>query len=162
MIYPEIESINTESGSARVYIERAVIARMTDVNREMMRRATSASWELASASNVVLRGEKGGRTYKRASRNDFYQASAPGEAPAEKEGAFLESWTTMTPVMSSGQGTEITAGISSDLIVEGKSKDYVLGELLEKGTRRMAARPYKQQILDMAMPRIVAIFNRPY
>jgi hypothetical protein len=39
---------------------------------------------------------------------------------------------------------------------------YVLGDLLEGGTRYMGARPYKEQVKGHAMPKIKALYGKPY
>ena len=39
---------------------------------------------------------------------------------------------------------------------------YLLGEILEEGTGRMAPRPHHQKIQQKAMPEIMKIYSEPY
>lgn len=159
MIYPEIEDISTQWDNAQEFLRREVISRLTGIEKDVAKRSVSASNQLRNASQIVLRGERSGRRYKLPTIEGHYNASAPGEAPANRLGSFRNSWGTKIHISRTGNTLEANAGIESPMMVGGR---YVLGEILENGTRRMAPRPYKQQILNMAMPRIVAIYNRPY
>ena len=88
-----------------------------------------------------------------------YTASAPGEPPAVRTGAFRMSWKRRTYVDGrSGNDRTIHGVTESDLRV-GK---YLLGELLENGTSKIAPRPYKQKVIDMAYPKVLKIYREPY
>ena len=50
------------------------------------------------------------------------------------------------------------AAIESNIKVGGK----LLGEILERGTKRMKPRPYKQKVIDKAMPKIKEIYSKSY
>lgn len=90
-----------------------------------------------------------------------YIASAPGEPPAVRTGAFRMSWKRRTYIDGrSGNDRVIHAVTESDLKV-GKKK-YLLGELLENGTSKMAPRPYKQKVIDTAYPKVLKIYKEPY
>lgn len=52
----------------------------------------------------------------------------------------------------------IHAITESDLQVNG----YLLGDLLENGTKRIAPRPFKQKTIDAALPKIIQIFQKQY
>ena len=39
---------------------------------------------------------------------------------------------------------------------------YLLGQILEGGTGRMAPRPYQDRILEDALPKIMDIYSRAY
>lgn len=125
------------------------------IRHEMERRAYLAANELKNASLDVLRGQRSGRRYRVPGTRRYYTASAPGEPPAVRTGTFRLSWQPKTRI----DGDTYTSSIESDISV-GK---YLLGELLEEGTTRgMAARPYKDRILDQAEEKIVDIYSRPY
>ena len=90
----------------------------------------------------------------------YYTASAPGEPPANRTGAFRMSFHRRVYFDEDGGHNFTAHGVTeSDLRVGGR---YLLGELLEEGTERMAPRPYKQQTIDRAMPKILKIYREPY
>ena len=146
------------------------------IQHQMESRAVRASYELYNASQLVLRGQRHGRrykvpgTYKRQLDKDpakdpsewewkngrYYTASAPGEAPAVRTGAFRMSWQ---PKSQRVFGTYFSR-IESDYRVGGGRHN--LGDLLENGTSRMAPRPYSDQIIQRAEKKIDAIYSEPY
>jgi hypothetical protein len=128
-----------------------------NIDAELTRRAWLGSNELRNASQLVLRGARGGRTYRVPGTKAYYQASAPGEPPAVRTGAFRGSWERSS---FGGFGSYISR-IESSLHV-GTKRSYVLGELLEKGTSKMAPRPHHDRILEKAEPKIVQIYEKPY
>ena len=127
-----------------------------EIRHEMERRAFLAANELRNASLDVLRGQRSGRRYRVPGTKVYYTASAPGEPPAVRTGAFRLSWQPKSKV----DGDKFTSSIESNVKV-GKNA-YLLGELLEEGTSRMAARPYKDRILEKAEDGIVRIYSKPY
>ena len=146
-----------------------VINGVTDsIQLQMERRAFLASNELHKASQLVLRGQRGGRRYKipgtfrrqrdktdgKMKNGRYYTASAPGQPPAVRTGAFRMSWQPTSRVVF---GSYISR-IESDLSVNG----YNLGSLLEDGTSRMEARPHHDRILEKAKGPILKIYNEPY
>ena len=140
------------------------------VTHEMERRSYLAANELRNASQKVLRGQRTGRrykvpgTYKRQKdkvtgkmRNGrYYTASAPGEPPAVRTGVFRMSWQPTARVVYGSYISRIESDVRTD------NGQHNLGQILEEGTRRMAPRPYKDRILDMAEPQIFKIYNKPY
>lgn len=89
----------------------------------------------------------------------YYTASAPGEPPAIRTGAFRLSWHRRTYAEQiDGQNFNVHGVTESDLRV-GK---HLLGNILEEGTGRMAPRPYKQRVIDAAMPKVKKIYSEPY
>lgn len=139
------------------------------ITYQMERRSYLAANELRNASQLVLRGQRSGRRYKvpgtyrrqrdktdgKMKKGRYYTASAPGEPPAVRTGAFRMSWQPTARVVF---GSYISR-IESDLKTE---NGHTLGEILEHGTSRMAPRPYEQRILDKAEPDIVKIYSEPY
>lgn len=146
-----------------------VIEEVTDsIQLQMERRAFLAANELRNASQLVLRGQRGGRRYKipgtfkrqrdktdgKMKNGRYYTASAPGQPPAVRTGAFRASWQPTARVLF---GSYISR-IESDLSVNG----YNLGTLLEEGTGKMEARPHQDLILEKAKGPILKIYNEPY
>jgi hypothetical protein len=128
------------------------------VEKEVASRAYRASNELRNASLYVLRGQRSGRSYRVPHTRRYYTASAPGESPAVRTGIFRNSWNARVHVEKKGKTFRAVSSIESSLKVGG----YLLGDLLEHGTRRMAPRPYKQAIRDRASPQIKAIYAKSY
>lgn len=126
------------------------------IQHQMESRAVRASYELYNASQLVLRGQRHGRRYRVPGTKRYYTASAPGEPPAVRTGAFRMSWQ---PKSQRVFGTYFSR-IESDYCVGGGR--YNLGDLLENGTKRMAPRPYSDQIVQRAEKKINAIYSEPY
>lgn len=159
---------------ASAKIESAIREITQRINLGIRSRAYRASNELRNASQEVLRGQRSGRRYKvpgtyrrqrdktdgKMKNGRYYTASAPGEAPAVRTGNFRQSWQTKTEVKMSGEGTTVIASIESSIRTD--NGKYLLGEVLEEGTSRMAPRPYKEKIQQKALPRITRIYREPY
>lgn len=142
----------------------------TEIRQEMERRSYLAANELRNSALLVLRGQRSGRRYKvpgtykrqrdkatgKMKNGRYYTASAPGEPPAVRTGAFRLSWQPEAHVVL---GSYISR-ISSDLRTD--NGRYNLGEILEEGTERMAPRPHHDRILEHAEPKIFRIYDKPY
>lgn len=126
------------------------------IKHEMERRSYLVANELRNSALEVLRGQRSGRRYKVPGTRRKYTASAPGEPPAVRTGAFRLSWQ---PTASVVYGSYISR-IESDLPTDNGS--HILGDILEEGTSRMAPRPYKDLILEKAEPEIEKIYSEPY
>jgi hypothetical protein len=135
-------------------IADTVKQKVEEIRHEVVSRSYQAANELRNASLYVLRGQGGGRRYRVSGSRATYQASAPGSPPAVRSGAFRMSWAPRV----TDKGDEVIASIESNLMV-GR---WVLGGLLEDGTRKMAPRPHHEAIKDRALPNIIAIFSKPY
>lgn len=153
-------------------LEEIVKSANDSVKHQLESRTYRASNELRNSALIVLRGQRSGRRYKvpgtyrrqrdktdgKMKRGRYYTASAPGEPPAVRLGHFRESW--QTDPRYSNAFNAYWARIKSDIRTDdGK---YVLGEILEEGTSRMAPRPYKDRILQHAEPKVVRIYKEPY
>lgn len=115
---------------------------MQAVEAELPSRAVRAANELLNAKNEVLRGQRSGRKY------GSHTASAPGESPANWSGHLRGTgWKTITDGHLFGIETET---------------DYA--QLLEDGTPggKIAPRPYKDKIEQLAQPAIEAIYKEPW
>ena len=161
---------------ASTQIESAVREINTRITLGMRSRAYRASNELRNASQLVLRGQRSGRQYnvpgtgrvKYNKRNKTatityrkYTASAPGEPPAVRTGAFRMSWQTETQANGSPTtGFSVSSKIKSSTRTDNGS--HLLGQILEEGTSRMAPRPYQEKIQQKALPKIKKIYSEPY
>lgn len=146
--------------SASAVIEETVRRALNDVKNEVNSRTYRAANELRNAELKVLRGSRGGRKYRMPNtKRAHYTASAPGQPPAVRTGAFRASWNTNVHIEEGWSSSyKAVASIESGERAGG----YLLGELLENGTSRMAARPYKQKIIEKALPKIRQIYSAPY
>lgn len=140
------------------------------INQEMERRSYLASNELRNAALQVLRGQRHGRRYKvpgtyRRQRDKatgkmrngrYYTASAPGEPPAVRTGAFRMSWQPKTLAYFGSYTSRIESELTTD------NGRYNLGQILEDGTKRMAPRPYQERVIEKALPKIKRIYSEPY
>ncbi len=154
----EPEDLSTQWMNANAYIRREVISRLEGIERAVVQRSYSASNQVRNSTMIVLSGERSGREYRK-SANVVHRASSAGEAPALDTGSFRNSWANRVEVSRASGNFTAQLGIRSDLVVGGK---HILGELLEEGTSKMRARPYKQKVIEEALPKVRAIYNRPY
>lgn len=127
-----------------------------DIRHQMRGRSYVAANELRSASLLVLRGQRNGRRYRVPGTKRYYQASAPGEPPAVRTGIFRMSWQ---PSAHEVYGSYISRIESTARTDNGR---YILGDILENGTWKMAPRPHQDKILEMAEPKIVRIYQQSY
>lgn len=111
------------------------------VEAELPSRAVRAANALINAKNEVLRGQRSGKWY------GGHQASAPGESPANWSGHLRDS--SFTP-------------LTNDAHLPGIMSNAMYAGYLEDGTSKMAARPFRQPIIDKAQPEIEAIYTEPW
>ena len=138
-------------------VAREINARIT---LGMRARAYRAANELRNASQLVLRGQRSGKRYTVPGTKRKYTASAPGEPPAMRFGHFRQSWQPQTQIVNGGKNLEVRSYIQSSRRTD--NGKYLLGQILEEGTGRMAPRPYKEKIQQKALPQITKIYKRPY
>ena len=148
------------------YIENAADI----IKQQMESRSYRVANELRNSALEVLRGQRSGRRYKvpgtyrrqkdktdgKAKNGRYYTASAPGEPPAVRTGAFRQSWQSSARVVYGSYVSRIESDIRTD------NGGYTLGEILESGTTRMAPRPYQDRILQKAEPKNKKIYEEPY
>lgn len=144
--------------NASQVIGKTIQTTLKAVEKEVAQRTYRASNELRNAELEVLRGQRSGRVYKIPHTSKTYTASAPGQPPAVRTGAFRLSWGTHVHVEKVGVHFKAVAAIESKERAGGR----LLGEMLENGTSKMAPRPYKQKIIDKALPKIKQIYSKPY
>jgi len=136
-----------------------------EIEQKAMKRGYQAANVLTNEVKKVLSGQRSGRIYKvkktggKSKKSGVvYTASAPGEPPAVRFGTLRTSFKRRTYAEQNGKELMIHAITESDLQVNG----YLLGDLLENGTKRIAPRPYKQKTIDAALPKITEIFSKNY
>lgn len=125
------------------------------IEMQMISRAYRAAEALKKAELQTLRGQCSGRRYRVPGTKVFYNASAPGQPPAVRTGAYRKSF--LTRARNEGNGV-FRSSIESPLSVNG----WNLGNLLENGTSKMAPRPHDERIIEKALPEIRRIYNRPF
>ena len=145
-------------GNVSQVIGKVVAATLKGVQKEVSQRTYRASNELRSASLYVLRGNRSGKTYLVPGTQKHYRASAPGEPPAVRTGAFRLSWGTHVHVEKNGTHFRAAAAIES----KERAGSRLLGEILENGTEKMEPRPYKQAVITRALPKVKSIYQKPY
>lgn len=133
----------------------------TKISLGMRSRGYRAANELRNASQLVLRGQRSGRRYRVPGTKKRYTASAPGEPPAVRTGAFRASWQ---PKQRADFGTNNQVSVTSYIESRQRTDNggYNLGSLLENGSGRIAPRPYKEKVQEKAKPKIVKIYKEPY
>jgi hypothetical protein len=125
-----------------------------DVNRQVHSRAFRAANELRNSALNVLEGHRSGRVYRKPyTKKATYRASAPGEPPANRSDMLRRSWRQKNTAEHAGNITVHTATIYTDV---------KYAEPLEKGTNQIDPRPFREPIIERAMPRIKRIFKEPY
>lgn len=146
------------------------------IKHQMVSRGHRSANELRNASQLVLRGQRHGRRYivpgtgrvtyykrKKTAKITYkrYTASAPGEPPAVRTGAFRMSWTPKVMVDHTQSYAVVSSVESTQRTDNGK---YLLGEILEEGSPggKIAPRPHHQKIQQKALPAIMKIYNEPY
>lgn len=140
------------------------------IKMQMEGRSFRVANELRNSAMLVLRGQRSGRRYKvpgtyrrqrdkatgKMKNGRYYTASAPGEPPAIRTGAFRMSWKPVAHVVFGSYISRIESDIKTS------NGQYTLGEILEEGTSRMEPRPYQDRILEQTKPSILRIYNEPY
>ena len=141
-----------------------------EIRTQMASRSYRAANELRNSALLVLRGQRTGRRYKvpgtyrrqrdkvtgKMKNGRYYTASAPGEPPAVRTGVFRLSWQPEAHVVYGSYISRIASDVRTD------DGSQLLGDVLEKGTSRMAPRPHHDRILEHAEPKIYRIYNASY
>lgn len=142
------------SGGAGSAIRATVKEQVANINHKVVSRGVRAVNAMRNAELEVLKGQRGGRTYRKPYSKATYTASAPGEPPARRTGNLRMHWNGQVKTGgSSGNSVQIIAELESQ-------EKYA--EYLENGTSKMAARPFVDKITEKAMPEIEKIYKKPY
>lgn len=127
---------------------------MSKVTDGAKSRGYRAANELRNAALQVLRGQRSGRVYKKPhSRTTTYTASAPGEPPAVRSGQLRVSWRPIAESEKEAGAITVKPAIRTD-------KKYA--PILQDGSKKMAARPFEEPIIEKAKPKVKEIFEQPY
>ena len=132
------------------------------IRQEMASRSYRAANELRNAAIDVLKGQRSGRRYRVPTTKRYYTASAPGEPPASRTGVFRNGWQPFTARYGDEFISKIENTIHTGEYPGATGRSYLLGELLEGGTSRMAPRLHHDRIKEKAEPKIVRIYDLPY
>ena len=109
---------------------------------------------LRSASLEVLRGQRGGKIYRKPfTKKATYQASAPGEPPAVRSGTLRRSWQPRAQSEKEGGSVTVHPAIWTDV---------KYAPILQEGSPKMEPRPFEEPIIEKAKPENEAIFGQPY
>lgn len=158
------------SATITVQFTEAVEGAKEKIKQQMEGRSYRAANELRNSAIIVLRGQRSGRRYKvpgtyrrqrdktdgKMKRGRYYTASAPGEPPAVRTGAFRDSWQPTAQIVLGSYISRIESDVRTD------NGQYNLGEILENGTGKMSPRPHHDRIQKHAEPKIVKIYEEPY
>lgn len=128
-----------------VSVTQTVTRIIAQIKSQIPARAARCSIALKNASMEVLSGPRSGRTYRKPG-GGTYVASAPGEPPAARTSTLMGSFRPI-------QANPNVAAIESSIPYAPR---------LESGSGSMAPRPYRQRIIEQAMPSIKQILNEPY
>lgn len=134
--------------SAASDLQIAVEGICREINQNARSRAMRGTNYLRNAALVVLGQNGSGRVYR-----NGHVASSPGQPPAPDTGNLRRNWrqlpVAVTPNGMGKHGIRIKLAIRSDVFYQ---------QFLEKGTRKMAARPHMKRIKEKARPQIAALF----
>ena len=122
-------------------IEVAVREIVKEINAAAKARADRGLNILRNSALEVLSKETHGRRYKRG------VASVPGATPNPQAGNLRRDWSQQKIVSGN---IRITLKIKSRMFY---------ADFLEHGTRKMAARPYRERIRKSAIPKIRALYS---
>lgn len=112
---------------------------------------------LRNAELQVLKGKRHGRLYRKPFSKKRYRASAPEEAPARRTGALRINWTKGVAETSRSR-----KGQNEVVIVAYLESNTPYSGILEKGSDKMAPRPYVEKIKEKAKPEINNIMKQNY
>ena len=141
-----------------VQFDHIIQQAMASISDQMASRGYRVANEMRNAVLTTLKGQRSGRIYRVPGTKRTYQASAPGEPPANRTGIYRLSWRPSTYATSMGGTTTVVSQVETNYRVNG----HVLGELLENGTSRMAPRPHVDKIMQKSEKEAIRIYSEPY
>lgn len=167
------------AGQASEEVRRAVENRVKSINQQVRSRGTRVAKALRNAELDVLKGKRSGKIYRvpdthgqepnKATRElmkeyrhklrdgQLYRASAPGEAPASRNGDLREHWSQGVDSRSSSN----SSGGNTVSVVAYIESQEEYADYLENG-KGMAPRPFVEKIKERAKPEIEKILKEPY
>ncbi len=159
-----LEHSNELWNQARITIQNMINTHLTGIEREVAKRGYRVANQTRNELIKLMQGNRSGRRYKvpmthgGSASGVYYNASAPNEVPAVRTGALRLSYGAKLTVNQEVGGYTVRAGVESNL----RSGNYLIGELLEEGTSKMAPRPYRQAVIDKVTPYAQRIYGEPY
>ena len=97
-------------------VREAVEKEVKHINQKVRSKAARVNNALRNAELEVLKGQRGGKRYRKPHSKRTYQASSPGEPPARRTGALRLQWAKGVDGGSSGSGgAKYTAYIESQV-----------------------------------------------
>jgi len=120
---------------------------MKEIDKTAWKRMLEAVNAVRNETLETLSGSRSGRVYRVPGTKKTYQASAPGEAPAQQLGDLRKSVTGGLKK----EGRNIIGYVGTGL-------DY--GPMLEYGTSKMAPRPWLRISFEKSMAEVKRIFTR--
>lgn len=153
---------------AGIEVKRVINGMKSSIQKQAKSRGLRASIEVRDKAIDFLGGQRHGRRYRNPATKQMYTASAPGEAPAARLGHFRESFKDRPYITESNGNLTIYARAASKMKAgeekngKKKGKEHLLGNILEYGTKKIKPRPYKDRIIQLALPEVLRIFNEPY
>lgn len=159
--------VDGNAGNAGSAIKLKVSEITADINHQTKSRGVRAVNAIRNAELEVLKGQRSGRKYRKPytgskTREErkktgykprMYTASAPGEPPARRSGNLRMHWNGSVKTRNTSGGMEVIAVLES-------GEKYAAA--LEKGTSKMAPRPFVEKVREKAMPEIRKIYGSPY
>lgn len=139
-------------------IEQTIKRNVNSIKSQIIQRGVSAANELRNSVLHILAGQRSGRRYRVPGTKQYYTASAPGEAPANRTGILRNSYKSYSIGFDFGNVYEMHSIADSSYRVNGR----LLGDMLERGTKKIKPRPFKQASIDRAKPKILSIYKRQY
>lgn len=137
-------------------LEKEVALLWDSLEKELENRRNLVALETKHALMEVTSGARSGRVYSLGSGT--YRASASGEAPAVRTGAWQKSYELHSRGGTSGGKLYAGSGVQSDLKVGG----YYLSDLLEFGTSNMDSRPFVADVVARVYPEAERIYREDY
>jgi hypothetical protein len=106
----------------------------------------------------TLSGSRSGRQYKIPGTQRYYTASAPGEAPAQRLGELRQHVSTDVQMEDGAP----VGYVGVPLIETPKGDKEDIGTMLEKGTKKMAPRPWLEPSFEKAKDAVIKNFSKPW
>ena len=117
-------------------VREAVEKEVKHINQKVRSKAARVNNALRNAELEVLKGQRGGKRYRKPHSKRTYQASSPGEPPARRTGALRLQWAKGVE----GGHLEVVERIYGIHRKPGPYAGY-----LENGTSKMAARRMRKK-----------------
>lgn len=125
-----------------------------NINQQITSRGVRVGNVLRNAELEVLSGQRSGKVYRKPhTKRATYTASAPGEVPARRSGKLRLGWKARVEGTKGGHSVSIKAVLESNA---------AYSTFLEKGTVKIQPRPFKNKIIEKAMPEIKEILGKSY